>query len=128
VAEDPLEVLRIYATKTGIMLGYSFPDKTTPLWLVVLGSIVLLVVGWRWGLWRRADCPQAPAIICVALSFLALFVLQGAVAHHSRPYAHPIGAFVLMIMGVVGEFLVRLVVVWVGSRSGSKRLKSGNAG
>ncbi|MBX9945518.1 MAG: hypothetical protein K2Y40_15650 [Reyranella sp.] len=121
VAEDPLEVLRIYATKTGIILGYSFPDKTTPLWLVVLGGALLLVGGWRWGVWRRAGCPQAPAVLFVALSFLARFVLQGAVAHHSRPYAHPIGAFVLMIMAVGGELLVRLVINWVRARPGPKR-------
>lgn len=123
VAEDPLEVLRIYATKTGIILGYSFPDKTTPLWLIVLGGVALLLAGWRWELWSRMGCPQAPAVLCVALSFLALFVLQGAVAHHSRPYAHPIGAFVLIVLAVGGELLARSAVTWAGSRPAARSLR-----
>lgn len=107
LAEDPLEVARIYATKGVSMLGYHLPPKSLPLWLVLVGAVGLLIVGTRWQLWQKVHYGQAPVLLSVGLAFVAFFLLQGTVAHHSIGYAHPIGGFVLLFFAIGVELCGR---------------------
>jgi len=107
LTDDPLEVARIYMTKGVAILEYRFPDQSLPLWMVLGGIAGVLFVGRKARLWNEANYEQGLPFLYVGLAFVALFILQGAVAHHNKPYAHPIGAFVLLFFAVGLEFFVR---------------------
>jgi peptidoglycan/LPS O-acetylase OafA/YrhL len=90
------------------ILNHRLPDWAPSLWLVMVGTGVLLFVGhWR-KLWRGHDFQAAPTIIIMALTFIVMFVAQGMLSHPSRQYAYPIGGFVLLIFGVGLELFGRI--------------------
>lgn len=107
VVQDPLEVARIYSIKLRKILKQRLPDWAPPLWLVLLGTGVLLVAGHRRGLWHSAEFGAAPVFVISALAFIGMFIAQGILAHPSRQYAYPIGGFVLLIAAVGLELFVR---------------------
>lgn len=110
VMEDPVEVARIYWTKTRQLLTHPFPWGWWPQWAVLPLVIGLLVVDARLGLFAAAEFPQGPIIICVALAFDGFFVLQGILAQQGWGYAHPLGAFVALFLAIVIELACRLLV------------------
>ncbi len=109
VAEDPVEVIRIYAVKSQKILKRRFPEWAPPLWLMIISSCTLLIVGYRRSVRRDEYAFGATSIVVViALVFIGMFIAQGVLAHPSRQYAHPIGGFVLLIFAASFELLVQL--------------------
>ncbi len=109
VAQDPREVIRIYTFKLRRILEYRFPKWGPPLVVTIIGSCALLAAFLR----RRRvnDCNEFGAesiVLVTALAFIAMFIAQGVLAHPARQYAHPIGAFVLLIFSVGFQFFVQL--------------------
>jgi len=101
VLDDPLEVGRIYGVKAYELLGQAFPNGFVP-----LGISLALALGW-W-VWRARKPGTADphrglsqSVTAIALGFIGLFVLQGALASQMRQYAEPISGFVLMILAVL---------------------------
>ncbi len=109
LAEDPVEVIRIYAAKSLDILKYRLPEWAPPLWLMIISSCGLLMVGYRQsGRRDKYAFGAIPIVVVMALAFIGMFIAQGVLAHPSRQYAHPIGGFVLFILAVGFELLVQL--------------------
>jgi hypothetical protein len=114
--DDPIEVLRIYFEKLRLILADRIPDYLPPLWLLLP---LLLAVHW-WSNGRGLSCGSAAcdkrlAIGAVCLAFVGLFVAQAVLAYHTRFYAAPIGAFVIVMLGVALGDLAH----WAGRLVGS---------
>ncbi|MSP76261.1 MAG: hypothetical protein EXR12_09010 [Rhodospirillaceae bacterium] len=110
VAQDPLEVARIYAVKTGLMLErptiYPGPPLGVVVAIAVLHFLVLTAFGW----WRRIGFSQGLVVEAVSLAFLGLFIAQGMVALPSHMYVVPANAFVLVLAGVIAESILRALL------------------
>ena len=65
------------------------------------------------GAWRRIGFAQGALIEGAALALIGLFVLQAILASHDRMFAMPIGAALLILLGVLLEFGARSAVVLV---------------
>lgn len=111
LADDPAEVARIYVIKLGAVLSHELPERTVRLWVSLLALLIVLLIAFRFHLWRLANYPQGLVVTCIGLGFVAFFVLQGVLAHHSIGYAQPIGAFVLLFLAVGVELLARLAFI-----------------
>ena len=114
-ADDPTEVLRIYLEKCRLILEDRIPDFLPPLWLFLP---LLALVHW-WSNGRAASCGSAAcnkrlAINLVSVAFVGLFVAQAVLAYHTRFYAAPVGAFVIVMLGIAIGNLAH----WVGHRVG----------
>lgn len=105
-SEDPLEVSRIYFEKLRLILNDRIPDFFPTPWL-----FLMLVVTVHWLANGRAascgstSCDKRLAINLVSLSFVGLFVAQAILAYPTRFYAAPIGAFMIVMLGVAIENL-----------------------
>lgn len=108
VAQDPLEVARIYAIKAREILKHRLPDWAPQLYVVLLGVGALLIVGQRRSLWKAANFEGGASIAVLSLAFIFMFIAQGVLAHPSKQYAHPIAGFVLFIFSIGTELFVRL--------------------
>lgn len=98
LVEDPQEAWRIYKTKVTWQISRSFPRYFIPLstlaLLLALDCIFLAVRGRS-----LYEAEQLQLQVCaLSLGFVALFVLQGALAHPARRYSEPISAFVVLAL------------------------------
>ncbi|MCG9001733.1 hypothetical protein LH454_09650 [Laribacter hongkongensis] len=109
IAEDPLEVVRIYTVKLGKILTYRLPEWAPPLWLMIIGGCALLVAGYRHhSRWDVVGFSATSIVLVTSLAFIGMFITQGVLAHPDKQYAHPIGGFVLILFAVGFEILVLL--------------------
>jgi len=107
VLENPIEVARIYLVKLSKILKENFPIRFIPLWITLLGVIVFLRREIKKSFLNALNFKQAVFIIIISLFFIAFFILQGVLAHHSRLYSEPISVFSLIIICVLLECFVR---------------------
>ncbi len=104
--QDPAEAARVYVDKLRTILSDRILDSAPPLWL-----FLTLVVAIHWFTHGRrlscgsVRCDERLAISLVALGFTGMFVAQAVLAHPSRLYAAPAGAFILVLAGVSIENL-----------------------
>lgn len=109
--EDPIEVVRIYLEKAWLLLaGQTMSGPPFGVYLL-LGLIHLLLATWTRA-WQRLGFVQGLVIEATALAFLLLFLAQAMAALPSQTYAMPANAFIVLMLGVIVEFLLRLVLRW----------------
>lgn len=107
IAEDPVEVARIYWEKALRLLTVATMQPGPPFGLILaIGLVHLLAAAW-FGAWRRVGLPQGLEIEAVALAFLGLFLAQAILALPSHMYAVPANAFILVLLGTIVEFVAR---------------------
>ena len=107
IAEDPLEVARIYWEKAVRLLSVPTLQPGPPFGLVLaIGLAHLLAAAW-FGAWRRVGLPEGLEIEAVSLAFLGLFLAQAILALPSQMYAVPVNAFILVLFGAIVEFAAR---------------------
>jgi hypothetical protein len=107
--EDPIEVVRIYLAKAWLLLSsYTMTGPPFGVWLA-LGAFHLLLAT-RTRAWQRIGFPQGLPIEGVAVSFLLLFLAQAMLALPSQTYAMPANAFIVLLLGVIVEFFLRLLL------------------
>lgn len=107
VANQPLEVVRVYSLKFLELIKQRHPDWGPPLWLIILGAFILLATGRRHQIWKANGSASAPIFLIVALIFIGLFLAQGVLAHPDRQYSYPIGAFSILIIAIGLELFIR---------------------
>ena len=106
-AEDPVEVMRIYAAKAWLLLTVPTLYPGPPFGIVLLIGLLHLLAATAFGAWGRIGFPQGFVIEGIALAFVGLFLAQAMVALPSQIYALPANAFVLVLLGVIVESFVR---------------------
>lgn len=107
IAEDPVEVARIYWEKALQLLAVPTMQPGPPFGIVLaIGLMHLLLATW-FGLWRRVGFPQGLPIEAVSVAFLGLFLAQAILALPSHMYAVPVNAFILVLSGAIIEFVAR---------------------
>ena len=106
-AEDPAEVMRIYAEKAWTLLSTPTLYPGPPFGIVLLIGLVHLIAATAFGAWRWLGFQQGLVIEGVAVAFTALFLAQAMAALPSHNYAMPVNAFVLVLLGVIVEFFAR---------------------
>lgn len=107
IAEDPVEVARIYWEKALQLLVVPTLYPGPPFGLVLAVGLVHLLAATGLGLWRRVGFPQGLPIEAVSLAFLGLFLAQAILALPSHMYAVPVNAFILVLFGALVEFTGR---------------------
>lgn len=107
IAEDPIEVARIYWEKALQLLVVPTLYPGPPFGLVLAVGLVHLLAATGLGLWRRVGFPQGLPIEAVSLAFLGLFLAQAILALPSHMYAVPVNAFILVLFGALVEFTGR---------------------
>ena len=116
IAEDPLEVARIYWEKAVRLLSVPTLQPGPPFGLVLaIGLAHLLAAAW-FGAWRRVGLPEGLEIEAVSLAFLGLFLAQAILALPSQMYAVPVNAFILVLFGAIVEFAARALCTAVSIR------------
>ena len=107
--EDPIEVVRIYGAKAWLLLtSYTMTGPPFGVWLL-LGLVHLLLASWTRA-WWRLGFPQGLPIEAIAVGFMLLFLAQAMAALPSQTYAMPANAFIVLMLGVIVEFVVRLLL------------------
>lgn len=124
IRDAPAEVMRIYFEKAKRILADRILDSAPPLMIVVIAMTFHFAVMTASGAWRRIGFAQGALIEGAALALIGLFVLQAILASHNRMFAMPIGAALLMLVGVLLEFGARSAIV-LATRSGTGRATSG---
>jgi hypothetical protein len=113
LAEDPLEVARIYVEKAGLLLARPTIYPGPPLGIVLAIALAHFLAATALGAWRRIGFRQGFVVEAVSLCFIGLFVAQGVVALPSHMYIVPVNAFVLVLLGVISESVLRaLSTLW----------------
>ena len=116
IAEDPVEVARIYWEKAMRLLSVPTLQPGPPFGLVLaIGLAHLLAAAW-FGAWRRVGLPEGLEIEAVSLAFLGLFLAQAILALPSHLYAVPVNAFILVLCGAIVEFAARALWTAVSIR------------
>ena len=110
-AEDPVEVVRIYAEKAWILLSTPTLYPGPPFGVVLAIALVHLLAATALGAWRRLDFMKGLVIEGVATAFAGLFLAQAMAALPSHNYAMPANAFVLVLFGVIVEFFARALLL-----------------
>lgn len=110
-AEDPVEVTRIYLEKAWMLLGTPTLHPGPPFGIVLAIALVHLLAATVLGAWHRLNFMQGLVIEGVAVAFAGLFLVQAMAALPSHNYAMPVNAFVLVLLGVIVEFFVRVVLL-----------------
>lgn len=110
VAQDPVEVARIYLVKAGLLLERPTIHPGPPLGVVTAIALVHFLVLTAFGWWRRIGFGQGLVVEAVSLAFLGLFIAQGMVALPSHMYVVPANAFVLVLAGVIVESVLRALL------------------
>jgi len=118
IAEDPVEVARIYWEKALQLLVVPTLQPGPPFGVVLAVGLVHLLAATWFGAWRRVGFPQGLPIEAVSLAFLGLFLAQAILALPSHMYAVPVNAFILVLFGVIVEFAAR--TLWT-ALSGRRR-------
>jgi len=109
-ADDPIEVMRIYMEKSWSILRNRIPDYFPPPWLFLpLVLMVHFVSNGRAASCGTPACGMRLAINLVCLSFVGLFFVQAVLAYPTRFYAAPIGAFMIVMLGVALENLAHFL-------------------
>jgi hypothetical protein len=108
--EDPLEVLRIYLEKAWRLSSAHTMSGVPAFGMVLLLGLIHLVAATRTGAWARLGFPQGLVIETVALVFLLLFLAQAMAALPDQTYAMPANGFIVLLLGLGLEFLLRLVL------------------
>jgi len=116
-AEDPAEVTRIYAEKAWTLLSTPTLYPGPPFGIVLLIGLVHLLAATALGAWRWLGFPQGLVIEGVAVAFIGLFLAQAMAALPSHNYAMPVNAFMLVLFGVIVEFLARTLLRLAGPRA-----------
>jgi hypothetical protein len=98
-------------------------DSAPKLWIVLAIAIAALTMTRR-DAWQRVGFAQGRLIVVVALIFIGLFIVQAVLAQPSRLFAAPAGAFVLVLLASLLEFLCRSL--WVYVRRGDVRPNTDN--
>ena len=124
ISDAPAEVMRIYFEKAKRILADPILDSAPPLMIVVIAMTVHFAVTTAFGAWQRIGFPQGALIEGAALALIGLFVLQAILASHNRMFAMPIGAALVMLLGVLLEFGARSAMVLV-TRARTGRATSG---
>jgi len=109
-AEDPIEVSRIYFEKAWMLLGRPTLYPGPPFGIVLLIGLIHFLAATALGAWRRIGFMQGLVIEAVAVGFLLLFLAQAMAALPSHNYVMPVNAFVVVLPGVIVEFLVRALL------------------
>lgn len=109
IVEDPGEVTRIYLEKAKLMLADPILDSAPPLWIALAITAGHFFLATLFGTWRRIGFTQGMIVEGLSLAFIGLFIVQGILAHPARMFALPVGAFLLVLCGVLLEFLCRFV-------------------
>lgn len=107
LVQDPLEVARIYIEKAGLLLARPTIHPGPPLGIVLAIALAHFLATTALGAWRRIGFRQGFVVEAVSLCFIGLFVAQGMVALPSHMYIVPVNAFVLVLLGVIAESIVR---------------------
>ena len=109
-AENPTEVIRIYMEKSWSILRNRIPDYFPPPWLFLpLVLAVHYVSNGRAASCGAAACDKRLALNLVCLSFVGLFFAQAVLAYPTRFYAAPIGAFMIVMLGIALENLAHFL-------------------
>ena len=116
IAEDPVEVARIYWEKAVRLLVVPTLQPGPPFGVILgIGLAHLLAATW-FGAWRRVGLPEGLEIEAVSLAFLGLFLAQAILALPSQMYAVPVNAFILVLFGAIVEFAARALWTAVSIR------------
>jgi hypothetical protein len=107
--EDPIEVVRIYLGKAWLLLS-AYTMSGLPFGVYLLLGTVHLLVASRTRAWQRLGFLQGLVIEAVAVGFLLMFLAQAMLALPSQTYAMPANAFIVLMLGVIAEFFLRLVL------------------
>jgi hypothetical protein len=108
VVSEPAEVARIYFEKAKLILADPILEPGPPLAVILLVGLAHFVVAARLGLWRRIRFSPGLLVEGAALVFIALFVAQAILATPARGHAMPLGAAILMVVGILLGFAGRL--------------------
>jgi hypothetical protein len=115
--EDPIEVARIYLEKAWQLLTVPTLYPGPSFGIVLLIGLAHFTLATASGAWRRLGFQQGLVIESVALAFLLLFLAQAMAALPSQTYAMPANAFILVLFGVLVEFLARAIGALLRVRS-----------
>ncbi len=109
-AEDPVEVIRIYMEKSWSILRNRIPDYFPPPWLFLpLVLAIHLLSNGGAATCGTPACDKRLALNLVCLSFVGLFFAQAVLAYPTRFYAAPLGAFMIVMLGVALENLAHFL-------------------
>ena len=104
--EDPLEVARIYIIKAEKVLNHNILDF--PVWMILFSWLILLIIGQYFRLWSNDFYKIYPVFTFISVVFIGFFIVQGTLAHPSLGYAYPIAAFLLIMICMTIELLLRI--------------------
>ena len=109
--DDPVEVMRIYLEKAIYLATTPTLFPGPPFGVVLLIGLLHLGAASALGLWRRIGFEQGFVIEIVTVGFIGLFLAQSMAALPSQTYAMPVNAFVLVLAGVIVEFVGRALLI-----------------
>lgn len=118
VLGDPGEVARIYLEKAKLLFAARTiqPGPTIGLALAIAAAHLFFAA--LLGLWGRIGLRQGVIVETVALAFAGFFVVQSILALPEQLYVLPVNAFLLVLFGVILEFICRStwrVLAWHAS-------------
>jgi len=119
VVHHPAEVMRIYVEKARLILADSILDLAPPLGVALIIALGHFIAATALGLWRRIGFSQGLLVEGAVIVLIGLFVAQAILADPNRMYAMPLGAALVMLLGVLVEFFGRAAVILL-SRSKRK--------
>ena len=122
IAEDPLEVARIYLKKAETILADSIIEPGLPLAVVLTVVIAHLLLATYFRAWRAIAFPQGFTVEFIVLVFIGFFVAQAILGHPSRLYAFPVGPLIVVLLGSLADFGCRWL--WVVSAPARVRIAS----
>ena len=108
---DPAEVARIYIEKARRILADPVVEPGLPLGIILLVGLCHLVVARAFDLWSKVGFPQGALLQGSALVFICFFVAQAILASPDRQFAMPVGAAILMLVGILFGFHLRAAYV-----------------
>jgi hypothetical protein len=111
VAENPLEVVRIYAKKTMLVAEEKYPAWGITLFWTLPCLLIYGFFVYQRQLWVRAGFNAAPALFLLSWLFIAFYFMQGVIANPSPQYGAPMAVFVAIIFGTSLELFCRLIIL-----------------
>ncbi len=109
VLGDPGEVARIYFEKAKMLFVTRTIQPGPTFGLALAIAAAHLFVAALAGLWRRIRIQQGLIVETVALAFTGFFVVQAVVAIPLQLYVLPVNAFLLVLFGLIVEFVCRSI-------------------
>ena len=109
VLGDPGEVIRVYFEKAEMLFATRTiqPGPTFGIALVIAAAHLFFAT--LLGLWGRIRFRQGLIVEAVALAFTGFFVVQSILAIPLQLYVLPVNAFLLVLFGVIVEFVCRSI-------------------